>query len=150
MEPEIKLCQNCKKEFTIEPEDFKFYEKMQVLAPTWCPECRLVRRLSFINTWSLHWRNCDVCKEKTLSEYPPEDQVKELSDKTPYVALESQYSTLKNSEYSNSIAWSKDCFQVFWADYCEFVYYSSILNGLKFSSDCLRGWESELCYESTG
>ena len=37
-----------------------------------------------------------------------------------------------------------------WADFCENVFYSSILNTLKWSSDCLRGWESELCYESTG
>ena len=35
-----------------------------------------------------------------------------------------------------------------WADFCEYVYYSSILNTLKWSSDCIRGWKSELCYES--
>ena len=179
---EARSCQNCWKDFKIEPADFSFYEKIKVPAPTWCPECRMVRRLAFTNTWSLFWRNCDECKVRTLSEYPPEDktkiycqkcwwsdswdgteyaldydpsrpfleQVKELTRDTPHVALESNYSSLKNSEYSNSIAWSKDCYMVFWADYCEFVYYSSILNGLKFSSDCLRGWESELCYESTG
>src|SRR3989344_554759 len=49
MNSEIKQCQNCKKSFTIEPEDFAFYEKMKVPAPTWCPECRLQRRLSFLN-----------------------------------------------------------------------------------------------------
>ncbi len=182
MEVQTRSCQNCKKDFKIESEDFNFYEKIKVPPPTWCSECRLTRRLVFNNTWSLFWRNCDKCEKKTLSEYPPEDkikvycqkcwwgddwdgteyamdydpsrsfleQVKELMGKTPYVALESNYSTLKNSEYTNSIAWSKDCFMVFWADYCEFVYYSSILNGLKFSSDCLRGWNSELCYESIG
>ena len=28
MKQQIKNCQNCKKDFTIESEDFKFYEKM--------------------------------------------------------------------------------------------------------------------------
>lgn len=33
---ETKSCQNCKKDFIIEPEDFNFYSKMKVPAPTWC------------------------------------------------------------------------------------------------------------------
>lgn len=78
------------------------------------------------------------------------EQVKELSEKTPWVALESLYTSLKNSNYSNAIAWSKDCYQIFWADYCESVYYSSLLNNVKYSVDCLRAKDSELCYESVG
>ncbi|MDI6602738.1 MAG: hypothetical protein QME57_01280 [Patescibacteria group bacterium] len=42
MNQEIKQCQNCKKEFVIEPEDFLFYEKIKVPPPTWCPECRMI------------------------------------------------------------------------------------------------------------
>jgi hypothetical protein len=182
MESETKNCQNCKKDFVIEPEDFNYYEKIKVPPPTWCPECRFIRRFLFQNTWNLCWHNCDKCGNKTLSMFLPQqkmivycqscwwkddwdgteygmdydlsrsflEQVKELIEKTPHVALENQYLTLKNSEYVNAVAFSRDCHLVFWADYCESVYYSSILNGLKFSSDCLRGWESELCYESTG
>jgi CxxC-x17-CxxC domain-containing protein len=182
MEPEIKSCQNCKKDFTIETEDFNYYEKIKVPAPTWCSECRMTRRLSCANSWSLFWRNCNKCEKRTLSMFPPEkdlavycqvcwwaddwdgteyamdydpsrpffQQLKELSDKAPYASLESTYTTLKNCEYTNSIAYSKNCFMVIWADYAEWVYYSSIINGLKSSSDCLRGWESELCYESIG
>ena len=181
-ERENKKCQNCKKDFVIEPEDFNFYEKIKVPPPTWCPECRLIRRLSFQNTWNLNWRNCDKCGQKTMSVYAPEqkltvycspcwwaddwdgteyamdydptrsfwEQMLELSLKTPRVALLSTYSTLKNCDYSNDIGWSKNCYLVFWADYCDNVYYSSILNGLKWSSDCLRGWDSELCYGSIG
>lgn len=78
------------------------------------------------------------------------EQLKELSDKTPHMALSSSYTTLKNCDYSNDIGWSKDCYLVFWADYCENVFYSSILFGLKYSSDCIRGWDSELCYDSIG
>ncbi len=34
MESQTKNCQNCKKDFIIEPEDFNFYEKIKVPAPT--------------------------------------------------------------------------------------------------------------------
>ncbi len=182
MKSETKNCQNCKKDFTIEPEDFKFYEKINVPPPTWCPECRRIRRLSFQNSWNLNWRNCDKCGKRMLSVYGPEikniiwcldcwwndtwdgteyamdynpsrpflEQVKELSNRTPFSSLQSAHTTLKNSAYTNEVGWSKDCYLVFWADYCEGVYYSSILNALKYSADCLRALDSELCYESIG
>jgi hypothetical protein len=38
MKNETKNCQNCKNDFTIESEDFKFYEKIKVPPPTWCPD----------------------------------------------------------------------------------------------------------------
>src|SRR3989338_7876517 len=49
MKSETKNCQNCKKDFTIEPDDFGFYEKIKVPPPTFCPECRLIRRLVWRN-----------------------------------------------------------------------------------------------------
>lgn len=180
MQPEIKNCQNCKKDFTIETEDFNYYEKIKVPAPTWCPECRMLRRLNTVNATYLFYRNCDKCGKRTLSMYSPEQkitvycqpcwwaddwdgaehgidydptrpflaQLRELSDRTPYPSLESSYLTIKNCDYCNALAYSKDCTLIFWADYCENVFYSSILNGLKWSADCLRGWNSELCYGS--
>ena len=51
------ICQNCRGEFTIEPDDFGFYEKIKVPPPTWCPECRLIRRLSWRNEHSLFRRS---------------------------------------------------------------------------------------------
>ena len=72
MEAQTKSCQNCKKDFTIETEDFNFYEKMKVPPPTWCPECRMIRRFSFQNTWNLNWRNCDKCRNRMLSVYEHE------------------------------------------------------------------------------
>jgi len=53
MEKEQKVCQNCQKEFTIEPEDFAFYEKIKVPAPTFCPECQLKRKLVWRNERTL-------------------------------------------------------------------------------------------------
>ena len=71
----VQACQNCKQEFVIEPEDFDFYEKMKVPAPTWCPECRMQRRFSFSNVWNVYWRNCDKCGAKTLSMYLPNSKM---------------------------------------------------------------------------
>ncbi|MDO8664561.1 MAG: hypothetical protein Q7K44_03410 [Candidatus Liptonbacteria bacterium] len=76
---EIKICQNCKRDFIIEPEDFDFYAKMsaqggsasggKVPPPTFCPECRLQRRLAFFNIFTLYKRPCDLCKKDFISTY---------------------------------------------------------------------------------
>jgi len=68
---ETRSCQKCEKNFNIEPEDFKFYEKMGVLAPTWCPDCRLQRRLSFRNERTLYKRPCELCGIDTISRFDP-------------------------------------------------------------------------------
>jgi len=65
----MRNCQNCKQEFVIEPEDFDFYDKMKVPAPTWCPDCRLVRRLVRRNNRAFYKRLCDKCKTSMLSVY---------------------------------------------------------------------------------
>jgi len=60
MKSETKNCQNCKQDFVIESEDFNFYEKIKVPSPTFCPECRTVRRLCWRNEMSLFRRKCDA------------------------------------------------------------------------------------------
>src|ERR1035437_1689598 len=121
----VQACQNCKKDFVIDERDQLYYKKINVPHPTWCPECRLVRRFSFQNTWDLSWRKCDKCGDRTLSVYSPEqemiiycqpcwwkddwdgteygmdydpsrpflEQVREITDKTPYSALTSLYTS---------------------------------------------------------
>jgi len=66
---ETKVCQNCKSQFVIEPDDFSFYEKIQVPPPTFCPECRKQRRLSWRNDMNLYSRTCDLCKRSIISLY---------------------------------------------------------------------------------
>ena len=73
---EERKCQNCKAQFTIEPEDFKFYDKMAVPPPTFCPECRLIRRLSFRNERHLYKRRCDLCTKEMISIFAPEKKYK--------------------------------------------------------------------------
>ena len=66
---ETRNCQNCKQDFIIEPEDFSFYEKIKVPPPTWCPECRMLRRLASLNHRSLYKRDCSKCGKSVASMY---------------------------------------------------------------------------------
>jgi hypothetical protein len=76
----VQVCQNCKKEFVIEPEDFNFYEKIKVPPPTFCPECRFQRRIAFRNERKL-FRNINArTGEKILTIYPPESRMVVYTD----------------------------------------------------------------------
>ena len=68
---ETKNCKSCQKDFTIEPADFKFYEKIKVTAPTLCFECRQQRRYAWRNERTLYRRNCDLCQKSTVTIYSP-------------------------------------------------------------------------------
>ena len=87
---ETRNCQNCKNDFTIEPDDFAFYDKIGVPAPTFCPECRLQRRLVWRNEKGLFKRKCDAPghEETIVSIYSPEEDV-----------------IVYDNEYWNSDAW---------------------------------------------
>jgi hypothetical protein len=182
MENQTKQCQFCKNDFVIETEDFAFYEKLNVPAPTWCPQCRFQRRLSFLNWMSLYKRICDRCgqgmitvhnQEKPFTvfcnncwwkddwdgteyqmDYNPNkpflQQMIELRNKSTFMGLESLYSSLQNTPYTNAAAYQKDCFMVFNADYGErCVYCVSYIH----LTECLDNYNMdtcELCYESTG
>ncbi|QQG46187.1 MAG: hypothetical protein HYY55_04505 [Candidatus Niyogibacteria bacterium] len=76
MNSETKTCQSCKSDFVVESDDFEFYEKIKVPAPTWCPKCRLQRRLSFWNLVNLHKRKCDLCGKDTISNISPDKPFK--------------------------------------------------------------------------
>lgn len=73
---QTKQCQNCKKDFIIEPDDFLFYEKIKVPPPTFCPECRLIRRLVMRNERALYKRKCDLCNEDKILTYPNDSKYK--------------------------------------------------------------------------
>jgi len=76
MKSETKNCQNCKKDFTIETEDFNFYEKMKVPAPTFCPYCRMLRRMLFGNTSKFYKRPCEKCKKVVICLYAEDNPSK--------------------------------------------------------------------------
>ncbi len=79
---ETKTCQNCKSEFIIDQDDFDFYAKINVPPPTFCPECRAIRRLTFRNERVWYRRNCDATGKQILSMFSPD---------TPYTVYEEKY-----------------------------------------------------------
>jgi len=82
IDSQTKICQNCKQEFVIEPDDFAFYEKMKVPPPTWCPECRMIRRMLWRNVAVWHRRKCDATGKNILSMFAPD---------MPYKVYEQEY-----------------------------------------------------------
>ncbi|MCR4328412.1 MAG: hypothetical protein NUV53_02730 [Patescibacteria group bacterium] len=70
MNSETRNCQNCSLKFVIEPDDFSFYEKIGVPAPTLCPDCRFQRRLLWRNERTFYRRACDLCKRSIIAVYP--------------------------------------------------------------------------------
>src|SRR3989344_6045672 len=72
---EKRICQNCKKNFIIEPDDFGFYQKIKVPPPTFCPDCRRQRRHAWRNDTSLYSRKCDSCGKSIISIYAPDSKM---------------------------------------------------------------------------
>jgi hypothetical protein len=72
MDTQTKACITCQNNFTIEPDDFGFYKKMSVPPPVECPNCRLRRRMTFMNVRSLYRRTCDRTGESIISIFRPE------------------------------------------------------------------------------
>jgi hypothetical protein len=155
MQAETKKCQHCKKDFTIEPDDFGFYEKIKVPTPTFCPECRYIRRLLDRNEYNLYRRKCDATGKNIISIYredvpfPVYEQEYWKSDKfdaTVYgrdfdfnKSFFEQYEELRrsvphlamvnsnsvNCEYTNQANNNKDCYMLVTSDTCDKCMYGS-------------------------
>ncbi len=69
---ETKQCQNCKNDFVIDSEDRSFYEKIKVPAPTFCAECRMIRRFAFRNQNKLFKAKDHFTGEPVFSLVPPD------------------------------------------------------------------------------
>src|SRR3989344_9687654 len=74
---ETKICQNCKTNFTIEPEDFGFYERIGVQIPSFCPECQLKHRMVWGISFVLNKRKCDAPghSEEIMSRFSDQCEV---------------------------------------------------------------------------
>jgi hypothetical protein len=174
----VQACQNCKLKFTIEIEDFNFYEKIKVPPPTFCSDCRMVRRLSWRNERTLYKNICDLCGKNLVSIYesngpiktyclncyygdewdsleygqdydfskPFFSQFKDLFLRVPKLATQSS-SDIVNSEYTNHVGSSKNCYLVFASVDNEECKYCTHVNNSKNLIDCHTMYKSELCYE---
>jgi hypothetical protein len=182
------VCQNCKGNFTIEPEDFNFYEKIsaqggsasggKVPTPTWCPECRGMRRLIWRNERSLYHNKCAFSGKDIISMFSPETKLTVYdrdiwwSDKWDPMSYGQEYdfsksffeqfsellskvplaslgnSNIVNSKYVNHTRDLKNCYLVYGSMESENVSYTQGAFEVKDSFDLYKAMKSEKCYEN--
>ncbi|MEK7069207.1 MAG: hypothetical protein AAB945_00230 [Patescibacteria group bacterium] len=175
----VQVCQNCRKDFTIEPDDFGFYETIKVPAPTWCPECRAMRRLIWRNERSLYHNVCAFSDKKIISIFSPETKLTVYerdiwwSDKWDRLAYGKEYDFSKpffeqfkelmskvplanvgntncvNSEYGNHNVDLRNCYLVYGSYTGENVYYAQGAMDVRDSFDLYSVMKSEQCFEDT-
>ncbi len=74
---ETRQCKKCGLDFSLDGDDFNFYEKMDVPVPNICPDCRFKMRAIWRNETSLYsGRKCGLCQKNIVTMYNP---------KLPYV-----------------------------------------------------------------
>ena len=172
-----KTCQNCKAKFIIEPEDFEFYKKIDVPEPTFCPECRMQRRMSFKNDFALYKRKENFAGQEVFSQFSPEAPVKVYdrdiwwSDKWDPLEYGKDCDFNKpflkqvkelirqvpwpsqvvlnaiNSDYCMNSADLKNCYLMLSSGYCENCAYCYRTNNTNDSYDNLYLTKCELCYQ---
>lgn len=177
MQSENRNCQNCKKDFIIESDDFLFYEKVKVPPPTFCPDCRAQRRMSWRNERFLNKQTCGLCKKSIISIYKSESQFtvychncfrSDSWDPFSYgidydfsKSFFTQFNQLQknvprlyamvtecyNSEYVNGAAYNKNCYLIFASDHDEDCAYSYTIFYCKDVFDCLGVRHSEFSAE---
>ncbi|OGM89323.1 hypothetical protein A2108_00780 [Candidatus Wolfebacteria bacterium GWA1_42_9] len=179
MNLETRQCQNCHNDFVIEPDDFDFYKKIDVPAPTWCLDCRMQRRFSFRNERHLYKRKEALGGKEIISIYSPDkllkvyshkdwwsdkwnpdDYKKEIDFSKPFfgqfkkLLFEFPWAALfntnsVNSDYCNYTTDNKDCYLVFGGDFNENCCYSTFNFHSKDTADVYWVERCQLCYETT-
>jgi len=104
---ENKICQNCKKDFVIESEDFNFYKKIKVPPPTFCPECRLQRRMVWRNDWHL-FKKKEALNGEEIFSFIPEESCYKIYDRDYWIS--DAWNPLK---YGQEYDFSKSFFEQF-------------------------------------
>lgn len=173
---ETRNCQNCKNDFQIVQEDFDFYNKIKVPPPTFCPDCRMVRRMNWRNERSLFKRECAKTGKQLITMFHPESNVvvydrdiwwsdeweptefgQEYDFSRPFfeqfkellsvVPLANVGNTnVVNSPYGNHNAECKDCYLLYGSWKGERVSYSRGALDVKDSYDLSTVEKSEQCY----
>lgn len=168
-------CQNCNNDFLIRPEDMLFYEKIKVPPPTFCPECRMKRRLMWRNNRSLYSRTCGLCSKNLISMYKDDgapvycescyagdgwDMYTYSTDVDFTIPFLSQlkklfqvqprvfsirYGTNINSDFANSLVNNKNAYLSFSCVENENIYYCENIDKSRNVFDSLSSTELEQC-----
>ncbi len=183
---EIKICKHCSCQFDITDKDIEFYEKISPIflwkkysipPPTFCPDCRQQRRLSFRNERKLYKRKCDASGKEIISMYSPDKPYKVYNQdfwwSDWWEALDygrdfdfsktffEQFGKLirevprmsvfgknnENSFYTNHTDWAKDSYMAIDTANSQNIYYSKWVVNSTNSIDCYFIDKSKLCYE---
>jgi len=175
--PQNVICQKCDGNFTIEPDDFSFYEKIKVPPPTFCPECRNERRMNWRDERTLYHRSCDLCKKNIISVYTQDavfpvycyecwwgdkwdpidygqdyDFSKTMFNQLFELSIKVPHQNLNvlnnvNSPYVNQAWNSKNSYMCFDLGYGENVLYSNACHFVKDSVDNSYSKKLDLCYQ---
>lgn len=63
-------CLHCSSEYSVQDDDFKMYSRFDVPLPTWCPDCRQMRRVRHLNELNLFKRNCGATGKPLITHHP--------------------------------------------------------------------------------
>lgn len=96
-----KQCTQCHKTFQISSDDLEYYKRIKVPEPTWCPQCREMRRMAWCNEGKLYSNKCRLCNKNVISQLPS-------SNPRPVYCIDcwwgDKYDPLK---YGKNIDWDK-------------------------------------------
>ncbi len=173
----IKICQFCKKDFEVTPDDVVFYESVKVPHPTWCEECRMLRRFIWMNQRVLYRRKDSLTGKEIFSGIHESAPVKVCdrdfwwgdgwdpiifgkeydSSKTFFGQFKDLMQSvpwaarnvvnLNNSDYTNDASELKNSYLCFSSSRIENSGYLMMATDIKDSFDLFETGDSELCYE---
>ncbi|MEK7110354.1 MAG: hypothetical protein AAB867_00675 [Patescibacteria group bacterium] len=171
---ENRTCQNCKARFVIEDEDFAFYAKISVPPPTFCPECRMVRRMTWRNARTVYKRKVLGAENEVYASFSPQsplivyEQKHWWSDAWDAMEQGREYDFSKpffeqlrelmlsvpwphgynvnstNSEYCNNSDGLKDCYLLFNSGFSESSAFGTEVLKSTACFDCTKVYGCEL------
>ncbi len=177
-EAETRSCVSCNTSFTIEPEDFAFYQKIDVPAPTRCSNCRNQRRLAWRNDRSFYARACDKTGNQFISIYAPEKPYtvyepdawygddwnplsygREFDFSRPFFEQFAELQRVvprlgidivncENSYFCNYCGDDRNCYLDIAGEANEDCYFNLFTKYSKDCVDCTFAYHSTLCYET--
>lgn len=142
MNSEAKTCQNCKQSFVIEPEDFQFYDRLDIPPSDECPRCRWQHLLAFW-VFGRFRKTQSALSGKTMITTFPESVKFPLYDRTEFVS-----DAWDPLSYGRAYDFSKSFFEQFAALQCAVPHphNSGTKNvNCEWSDDV---WSSRECYLS--
>ncbi|MBU0647737.1 hypothetical protein KJ855_01000 [Patescibacteria group bacterium] len=174
---EKKVCRKCNADFIVADDDLVFYRKIGTPTPTWCPECRRVRRFVWRNERSLYRNKCAATGKEVISSFSPDkpikiyDQSYWFSDAWSPLDYGREYDfsrsffeqwrdlyyavpqinvsnkNVENSEFCNVNSDSKDSYLISAAYENERVMYGNRVGANRDSLDLYIANNNEYCYE---